>query len=93
MRTVAAGQFKAKCLAILDEVQETGEPVLITKRGKPVARVTSLDENARNKKTILGRLKRLGKIKGDIVSSDFSEQQWRRMADQPWPGERMKRRK
>jgi prevent-host-death family protein len=39
MRTVPAGVFKARCLAILDEVNATGEPVLVTKRGKPVARV------------------------------------------------------
>ena len=40
MRTMAAGEFKAKCLAVMDEVQATGQPVLITKRGKPVARLT-----------------------------------------------------
>ena len=39
MRTMAAGEFKAKCLAVMDEVAATGEPILITKRGKPVARV------------------------------------------------------
>jgi len=37
MRTIAASEFKAKCLAILDEVAETGEPVTILKRGRPVA--------------------------------------------------------
>ena len=37
MRTVPAGVFKAKCLALLEEVNATGEPVLVTKRGKPVA--------------------------------------------------------
>lgn len=41
MRSVPAGEFKAKCLAILDEVNATGEPVLVTKRGKPVARVVT----------------------------------------------------
>jgi prevent-host-death family protein len=41
MRTMAAGEFKAKCLAVMDEVAATGEPVLITKRGKPVARVVA----------------------------------------------------
>lgn len=37
--TVSATEFKAKCLAILDQVQRTGETVVITKRGKVVARV------------------------------------------------------
>ena len=39
MQTIAAGTFKAKCLAIMDEVQAKREPVLITKNGKPVARL------------------------------------------------------
>jgi prevent-host-death family protein len=37
MKTIAASEFKAKCLAILDDVAETGEPIVILKRGKPVA--------------------------------------------------------
>ena len=36
---VPAGRFKAECLALLDEVAETGEPVVVTKRGRPVAEV------------------------------------------------------
>jgi prevent-host-death family protein len=39
MRSVRASEFKAKCLAILDEVFETGESVTILKRGRPVARL------------------------------------------------------
>ena len=40
-RVVPAGLFKAKCLALLDEVAETGRPIVVTKRGRPVARVTA----------------------------------------------------
>jgi prevent-host-death family protein len=39
MRTIPAGQFKARCLALLDEVAESGEPIVVTKRGRPVARI------------------------------------------------------
>jgi prevent-host-death family protein len=39
MRTMAAGEFKAKCLGVMTEVNSTGQPVLVTKRGKPFARV------------------------------------------------------
>jgi prevent-host-death family protein len=39
MREMKAGEFKAKCLAVMDEVAATGEPVVITKRGKPIARL------------------------------------------------------
>jgi len=38
-RSVAASTFKARCLALLDRVAETGEPLIVTKRGRPVARV------------------------------------------------------
>ena len=93
MRTMPAGQFKAKCLAVLDEVFETGESVLITKRGRPVARVTSLEQSQGNKASILGRLKHLGTIHGDVVSSELSDRDWERLAGRPWPGERKSRRR
>jgi prevent-host-death family protein len=38
-RTISATQFKARCLALLDEVADTGESIVVTKYGKPVARV------------------------------------------------------
>ena len=40
MKTVAVSEFKARCLALLDDVARTGETLLVTKRGKPLARVT-----------------------------------------------------
>ncbi|MBK8101411.1 MAG: type II toxin-antitoxin system prevent-host-death family antitoxin [Planctomycetes bacterium] len=46
VRTIAAGKFKARCLALLDEVAATHQPVIITKRGRPVARVLPI-ENAK----------------------------------------------
>ena len=42
--TIAAGQFKAKCLALLDEVAQTGRTLVVTKRGKPVAKVVPVEE-------------------------------------------------
>lgn len=42
MTTIPAGEFKAKCLQILDQVGETRESVTVTKRGKPVARIMPL---------------------------------------------------
>ena len=41
MKTINATEFKAKCLQLLDEVQRTGEELVISKRGKPVARVVA----------------------------------------------------
>jgi prevent-host-death family protein len=43
MRTIPAGRFKAQCLKLLDEVAETGETIVVTKRGKPVARVEAVE--------------------------------------------------
>ncbi len=43
-RTIPAGEFKAKCLAILDEVGQSGGEVIVTKRGKPVAKVVPLEQ-------------------------------------------------
>jgi prevent-host-death family protein len=44
MRTIPAGRFKAQCLKLLDEVAETGETIVVTKRGKPVAKVEPIEE-------------------------------------------------
>ena len=45
-RVMAAGKFKAECLAVLDRVAETGEPVVVTKRGRPVAEVVPVKTRA-----------------------------------------------
>jgi prevent-host-death family protein len=42
VKSIAAGQFKNRCLKMLDEVAETREPVVITKRGRPVARLVPI---------------------------------------------------
>lgn len=44
MRTIPAGRFKAQCLRLLDEVAETGETIVVTKRGKAVAKLEPVEE-------------------------------------------------
>ena len=44
MRTIPAGRFKAECLRLLDDVAQTGETIVVTKRGKPVAKVEPVEE-------------------------------------------------
>lgn len=39
---IAAGDFKARCLSLLDEVAATGQPLIVTKHGRPVAKVVPL---------------------------------------------------
>ena len=53
---VAAGEFKARCLALLDEVAETGKELIVTKRGKPVAKVVPIEppKSLEGSVTILG---------------------------------------
>jgi prevent-host-death family protein len=63
---IPAGEFKAKCLKLLDEVQQQRRQIVITKRGKPVARLAPLPEDMPD---IFGRMKGTGEILGDIVSS------------------------
>lgn len=46
-RTVAAAEFKAKCLALLDDVAERGTILIVTKRGRAIARVVPLPDAAR----------------------------------------------
>ncbi len=60
-RRIAAGEFKARCLAVLDEVAERGEVFIVTKRGKPVAKVVPLE---REKRGLAGSIVR----EKDIVS-------------------------
>jgi prevent-host-death family protein len=42
MRTIPATRFKAECLQLLDDVAESGETIIVTKRGRPVARILPL---------------------------------------------------
>ncbi len=79
MRTIPAGQFKAKCLAILDEVNSTGETVLITKRGKPVARVEApRAQPDEAPDSIFGFLRGMATISdgADLITSDFDQEEW-----------------
>jgi prevent-host-death family protein len=62
---IAAGEFKAKCLHILDEVQQTRKEIVITKRGRPVARLVPVEEEF---PAIFGRMKGTIKILGDIIA-------------------------
>ena len=63
--TIKASEFKAKCLAVMDEVARTGKSVVITKNGKPVA---DLVPHRSRKRNALGILKNRLIIKGDIIS-------------------------
>ena len=73
MKTMAAGSFKARCLAVMDEVQAKRETIVITKRGKPVVKLIPADAE---KDDIYGFLKGKAKIVGDIVSPALTREEW-----------------
>lgn len=62
---IDAGQFKAKCLALLNDVQRQRSEIVITKRGKPVAKLVPVVDHAAN---FIGSMKGTMRIVGDIVS-------------------------
>lgn len=61
-KTISAARFKAQCLALLDEVADTRQPLTVTKRGKPVATLVPAPGPVRQ-----GDLRGSVKVKGDIV--------------------------
>jgi prevent-host-death family protein len=73
MKTMAAGEFKVHCLKVMDEVQAKRQAVLITKRGKPVAKLVPVEQK---KDDIFGFFKGKIKINGDVVSPAFSPEEW-----------------
>ena len=73
MKTMAAGSFKAKCLAVMDEVQAKRETVVITKRGKPVAKLVPIGTE---RDEIYGFLAGKGAITGDVVSPVLLLEEW-----------------
>ena len=66
MQTIQASEFKAKCLALMDEVARTGRTIVVTKNGKPVAELRP--HRPPRLESPIGVHKGRIRIKGDIVS-------------------------
>jgi prevent-host-death family protein len=73
MKKMAAGVFKANCLAVMDDVQAKRETVVITKHGKPVAKLVPINMD---KDEIFGFLAGKGAVTGDIVSPALTPEEW-----------------
>jgi antitoxin (DNA-binding transcriptional repressor) of toxin-antitoxin stability system len=65
MKTMAAGSFKVHCLAVMDEVQAKRQTVVITKRGRPVAKLVPADKDSGD---IYHFLRGKGSVVGDVIS-------------------------
>jgi prevent-host-death family protein len=74
-KVIPAGEFKARCLALMDEVAETREPIVVTKRGKPVVRILPAEEED----VYLS-------LRGSVTYA--SEEDLIAPLNEPWPGER-----
>jgi prevent-host-death family protein len=73
MKKMAAGVFKANCFAVMDEVQSKRVTVVITKHGKPVAKLVPINTD---KDEIFGFLAGKGEVTGDIVSPALTPEEW-----------------
>jgi prevent-host-death family protein len=62
---VAISQFKARCLEMIEKLQADQQPIIITKRDKPIAKVVPFDSK---KTSLFGMLKNKAEIKGDIIA-------------------------
>jgi prevent-host-death family protein len=79
MREVAISEFKAKCLALLDQVQKTKKPIRITRRGRPVAEI--VPPSAVRSNDWIGSMRGKSKILGDIISPASDESDWEVLRD------------
>ncbi|MGB2621758.1 MAG: type II toxin-antitoxin system prevent-host-death family antitoxin [Candidatus Acidiferrum sp.] len=73
MKKMAAGAFKANCLAVMDEVRAKRESVVITKHGKPVAKLVPVEPQ---RDDIFGFFEGKGRITGDVVSPALTPEEW-----------------
>ena len=74
MRTIPAGEFKQTCLRLLDEVGASGEPIVITKRGKAVAQLAPVKPE--RSEDWLGAMRARGEVRGDLVAPATDLAEW-----------------
>ena len=73
IKSIAAGKFKAHCLTLMEEVRRTREPILITKRGRPVAKLVPVETSSDD---FIGRLEGIVRVTGDIQSPIEPAESW-----------------
>lgn len=75
METIAISKFKATCLSLLDRVKKTGQPLVITRRGEPIAQVIPPEPPESAEKDTFGCMAGTLEITGDIVEP-LGEDDW-----------------
>ena len=73
--TVTISKFKATCLALLSRVKRTGKPILVTRKGEPVAEIIP-PPPPEKPQAWLGSFEASGKIVGDIMAPAMEESDW-----------------
>lgn len=79
MKEVAISEFKAKCLALLQQVQKTKKPLRVTRFGRPVAEI--VPPSPTGPLNWLGSMKHTIEIVGDIVGPANEENEWKVLRD------------
>lgn len=74
-----AGEFKQTCLRLLDEVGASGEPIVITKRGKAVAQLTPIAPE--RPEDWVGVMRDRGAVRGDLVAPAADPGEWNALAE------------
>ncbi len=75
MEIVSISEFKATCLALLEKVRRTGQPILVTRRGEPIAEVVPPSRGPLTERW-LGSASSTGRITGDLVAPVVPESDW-----------------
>ena len=77
MVSIQVSEFKATCLAVIERVRKTGQPILITKHGEPVAELVSPRPQTKSgREGFLGSMRGTAEIIGDVISPVLSEDEW-----------------
>lgn len=91
MKSIAVSEFKAHCLSLLEDVARTGEPILVTKRGKPLARIAPSGNIAvaRPQDTLRGSVS----YEGDLLAPVLPAESWNAVRGVLLPKKKQERRK
>jgi prevent-host-death family protein len=74
MKEIQISKFKAQCLRLLDEVNRTGESLMITRNSKPLAVINPVP--VKKTRAGFGIAKGTAKIKGDIIAPVVEPSEW-----------------
>jgi len=74
-QTVTISRFKATCLRLLDDVNKTGKPLLVTRNGEPIALVSPPPPPKKTDRWI-GSMRNQIEVRGDVIAPASDEEEW-----------------